>query len=106
MRCRNCHTVVMDGDRACPSCRALIAAPGSRQADAGAGKTKPFFAVIFLVCGSAAYNFAYPTSKAVAASGGGINMQHALMAGVVGGVCAVVGGLFDYLLSGGRGPRT
>jgi hypothetical protein len=97
MRCLNCLTVVADTDTTCPSCRAKIAPPSQASAE----RPKPFFAILFMVIGGGLFNFCYPASAAVK-SAGGFNAQHALYAGGVGAVCAVVGGLFDYLLSGGR----
>lgn len=94
MRCLNCHAVALDTDTRCASCGAPLSAPSYRKPEAA----KPFFSIVFLVVGAAVYNAASPPAQAVAKARG-INMEHALGAGLVGGICAMVGGVFDYLLN-------
>jgi hypothetical protein len=95
MRCLNCHAVAMNTDTRCYSCGAPLSAASYRKSETA----KPFFAVIFMVAGAAGYNAASPPEQAVRSNGGKINFQHAAGAGLVGGVCAMVGGLFDFLLN-------
>jgi hypothetical protein len=101
MRCLSCHTVVADSDRRCISCGAPVrnAAYGQRT------ESKPFFAVAFMIAGAVGYNVVHPPSQSVAMNGGKINMEHVMWAGVVGGICAAVGGLLDALLGGERRKR-
>jgi len=101
MRCLNCHTVVADSDRKCISCGAPIGNASHRQKS----QPKPFFAVAFMIAGAVGYNIYAPPDKAVAANGGKINMEHVMWAGVVGGICAAVGGLLDAMLGGERRRR-
>jgi hypothetical protein len=93
MRCLNCHTVVSQTDRSCLRCGAPLSTPSSQKKKA----VTPFFAVAFMVAGAAAYNLLCPPGKA-AAERGGFNYDHIFWAAVVGGACALVGGLFDLLL--------
>jgi hypothetical protein len=92
MRCLNCNTVVLNTDTSCPACRAPIAAPSQPRPE----QARPIFGVIFLVAGSVGYNFLFPP-VAVENAYGGINFQHALTAGLVGGLCAVLGWALDIL---------
>ena len=101
MRCLNCHTVVAETDRTCISCGAPIGNAAYKQRS----HVKPFFAVAFMVVGAVTYNLYAPPAKAVAANGGRINMEHAMWAGIVGAICAVVGGAFDAVLGGERRRR-
>jgi hypothetical protein len=94
MRCLNCHTAIADTDPVCPFCRASIAQPGYQRKDAA----KPFFAIVFMVVGGAAYNFLSPAGPHAS----GIDMSRCVTAGFVGGLCALVGGVLDYLLRGNR----
>ena len=94
MRCLNCHAVAMETDRKCLACGAPLTAASYRKPEA----VKPFFAIIFMVVGAVVYNTASPPSQAVAKARGGINMEHAFGAGIVGAICAVIGGAFDALL--------
>jgi hypothetical protein len=98
MRCLNCLTVCADTDTRCISCGAPIRSPSYKQKT----QQKPFFAVVFMLLGSAGYNFLSPPAQAVASNGGQINVEHAMMAGVGGGFCALFGGLLDWLLGGER----
>jgi hypothetical protein len=95
MRCLNCHAVAMDTDRACVACGAPLSASGNRRNETH----KPFFAMIFMIAGAVGYNAYYPPAQAVASAGGKINMDHVLMAGLVGGICAGLGGALDFLLN-------
>jgi hypothetical protein len=101
MRCLNCHTVVADSDRKCISCGAPIGNAAYRQRT----HQKPFFATAFLIAGIVGYNIASPPAKAVAANRGKINVEHVMWAGVIGAVCAGLGGLLDFVLSGERRKR-
>jgi hypothetical protein len=101
MRCLNCHTVVADSDRKCISCGAPIGNASHRQQS----RPKPFFAVAFMIAGAVGYNIYSPPSKAVPANGGRINMEHVMWAGLIGGICAAVGGALDVLIGGERRRR-
>jgi len=101
MRCLNCHTVVAESDQKCISCGAPIRNAAYRQQT----QTKPFFAVAFMIAGAVGYNIVSPPSQAVAKNGGKINMEHVMWAGVIGGICAAVGGALDCLLGGERRKR-
>jgi hypothetical protein len=98
MRCLNCHTVVADSDRRCISCGAPIGNAAYRQK----ARPKPFFAVAFLMVGMVIYNIASPPAQAVAANRGKINVEHIMWAGVIGALCAGLGGLLDHVLGGER----
>jgi hypothetical protein len=101
MRCLNCHTVVAASDRKCISCGAPIGNAEYGQQS----RPKPFFAVAFMIAGAVAYNVYSPPDKAVAANGGRINMEHVMWAGLIGGICAALGGALDILLGGERRRR-
>lgn len=98
MRCLNCHTVCADTDRKCISCGAPIGNAAHRQPP----QTRPFFSIVLMIGGAVGYNVVHPPDKAVAANGGKINMEHVMWAGVVGAICASVGGLLDVMLGGER----
>jgi hypothetical protein len=101
MRCLNCHTVVADSDRKCISCGAPIGNAAHKQKS----PSRPFFAVVFMIAGAVGYNVYSPPDKAVAANGGKINMEHVMWAGIIGGICAAVGGALDALIGGERRRR-
>jgi hypothetical protein len=92
MRCLNCQTVFLDTDKFCPACRTPVSAPGNQRPE----QARPIIAMIFLVAGAVGYNFLFPPDAA-APTYGGINLQHAFTAGLVGGLCAVVGWVLDIL---------
>src|SRR5262245_24470664 len=101
MRCLNCHAVAADSDRKCLSCGGPLGNAAYRQQT----RRKPFFAIAFLMVGIVCYNIASPPAQAVAANRGKINVEHIMWAGVIGAVCAGLGGLLDQLIGGERRKR-
>jgi len=101
MRCLSCHAVAAASDRKCVSCGAPLGNASYRQQT----RQKPFFATAFLIVGIVGFNVVSPPAQAVAANRGKINFEQVMWAGVIGAVCAGLGGLLDFALSGERRKR-
>jgi hypothetical protein len=100
MRCRNCHTVMMNTDLACPSCRASVAsataaAPGPIAEPSNLLKVLPAFggALGGLAYAALTYNSASVPARGVSgppgSSGGGISIKW-----VIGLLLVLVGAVF------------
>jgi hypothetical protein len=90
--------VVADSDRKCICCGAPIGNASYRQRT----QHRPFFAVAFLIVGTVGYNIVSPPAQAVAANRGKINVEHIMWTGIIGALCAGLGGLLDHVLGSER----
>jgi len=104
MRCRNCHTVLMDTDRSCPSCRSSRARATS---DApGEFKQTPGWVNLLPVFGGAIGGAVAGAITASSSGYGGTTYPTAARSGsspvkTTFGVMLILGGLFFLLCAGG-----
>jgi hypothetical protein len=92
MRCRNCLTVCEETATVCSFCRR----PLSRSKRQWGSRSVAVYPVVFTAIGIAIFNTFSP--RWFPSPAGGFNYERMFWAGVVGGGCALVGGVLGMLL--------
>jgi hypothetical protein len=97
MRCLNCHTVFNETDPYCPVCQKR---PARRSKYSGKSKSGVAgLALIFALVGGGVFNVLAPRWFS-RPPGGGINWDQVMWAGVVGGLCALLGSFVGMCMGG------
>ncbi len=104
MKCPRCLAVCLDTDPYCFSCRAPFG--NNRNAPPGAENGKPPYAtrlsMIFAVLGACLGPVLGKDLTLIPSSGGGLDLNQAMWAGIGGAVCGTLGFAIGAMLFGSR----